>query len=70
MSDTSPIAEELTEKHLTNLELSNLKAQNDKRGVNRLPPELLARIFILGDEGQRASRKSGVRYYGLQDLAV
>lgn len=45
------------------------KAANAERRVNKLPPELLLRIFVIGDEEQRA-RGVKVPYYGFQDLIV
>lgn len=46
------------------------KARNSKQPINRLPPELLSRIFAVGDEEQRSKRARDEKYYGFQDLAV
>lgn len=47
------------------------KAENGKQAINRLPPELLSRIFTVGDEEQRSNRMNNAqRYYGFQDLVV
>ncbi|KAG9088998.1 hypothetical protein FS749_001702 [Ceratobasidium sp. UAMH 11750] len=48
----------------------NLKPQTGECCINKLPPELLLRIFALGDEEQRAKRKEGAPYYGFQDLVT
>ncbi|QRV83470.1 F-box-like protein [Ceratobasidium sp. AG-Ba] len=46
-----------------------LRATNAERAINKLPPELLLRIFIIGDEEERA-KPARVPYYGFQDLVV
>lgn len=46
------------------------QAKNAKQPINRLPPELLARIFAIGDEERRGKRLEGVPYSGFQDLAI
>lgn len=51
-------------------DISRKRAQNGKQAINRLPPELLSRIFAVGDEEQRNKRVQNARYYGFQDLAV
>ncbi|KAG8704496.1 hypothetical protein FRC09_003494 [Ceratobasidium sp. 395] len=50
------------------LDVLGLKLQNSKRCINKLPSELLLRIFRVGDEEQRAMRNAGEPYYGFQDL--
>lgn len=46
------------------------RAENDKQPINRLPPELLFRIFAVGDEEQRSKRLWNTRYSGFQDLTI
>ncbi|KAH7334437.1 hypothetical protein B0J17DRAFT_673318 [Rhizoctonia solani] len=38
------------------------------RVINELPPEVLSRIFVLGEGMQRGSRAIGLPYVGFQDL--
>ncbi|KAF8601724.1 hypothetical protein BDV93DRAFT_524485 [Ceratobasidium sp. AG-I] len=46
------------------------RTKNNKQMANRLPPEILSRIFAIGDEDQRNARIYDQAYYGFQDLAV
>lgn len=46
------------------------QAWNAKQPINRLPPELLSRIFAIGDEEQRSKRLEAARYSGFQDLVI
>lgn len=46
------------------------QGENAKQPINRLPPELLARIFLIGDEEQRSKRLENARYSGFQELTV
>lgn len=50
--------------------LIDRKTENDKQPINRLPSELLSRIFAIGDEDQRYKRIRNYVYRGFQDLAV
>ncbi|KAG8704057.1 hypothetical protein FRC09_003794 [Ceratobasidium sp. 395] len=51
-------------------DVSGLKLQNSERFINKLPSELLLRIFGVGDEEQRAKRDAREAYDGFQDLVT
>ncbi|KAG8781829.1 hypothetical protein FRC12_021477 [Ceratobasidium sp. 428] len=59
-----------TDDSIKHLDVSGLKLRNSERSINRLPSELLLRIFEVGDEEQRATRNEGEPYYGFQDLVT
>lgn len=51
-------------------DITKKKVENSNQAVNRLPPELLSRIFAIGDGEIRNKRVHYHRYYGFQDLAI
>ncbi|KAG8788131.1 hypothetical protein FRC12_014904 [Ceratobasidium sp. 428] len=69
MSEISPKAFTV-DHHPKSLDLSYLRLQNSKCCANKLPAELLLRIFVVGDEEQRARRKELSPYRGFQDLVT
>ncbi|KAG8680840.1 hypothetical protein FRC08_016008 [Ceratobasidium sp. 394] len=66
----NPTGKSATLGRLSFRDVSRSKTYNSKLRINKLPSELLARIFVLGDEEKRAARNQGWPYRGLQDLAV
>ncbi|KAF8601737.1 hypothetical protein BDV93DRAFT_226727 [Ceratobasidium sp. AG-I] len=54
----------------TDSDIARKKSENSKQTINKLPPELLTRIFAIGDEEKRNKRLHYHRYYGFQDLAI
>ncbi|QRV97651.1 F-box-like protein [Ceratobasidium sp. AG-Ba] len=45
-------------------------SRNDTQWINRLPPELLGKIFVLTEHLQRGPRLASLPYSGFQDVAV
>lgn len=50
--------------------LSLRRVYNNELPINKLPPELLSRIFAIGDEEQRGKRLYDEPYYGMQDVVI
>ncbi|QRV83469.1 F-box-like protein [Ceratobasidium sp. AG-Ba] len=57
-------------RHRSSAEIAAFKLQNNSKSINKLPNELLAQIFALGDEDRRSRRSKGYKYYGFQDIAT
>jgi hypothetical protein len=51
-------------------EILSMRLKNRDKPINNLPPELLSRIFAVGDDEERGKRQQGLPYFGFQDLAV
>lgn len=50
--------------------MSTKRTENSKQAINKLPPELLSRIFAIGDKEKRSQRILYQGYCGIQDLAL